>query len=51
MFSEAPTAWNVSKYGVSSGSYVPVFGLNTEILGVIVIFIAKFILDLGMDRI
>ena len=25
------TAWKVSKYGVISGSYCPVFGLNTEI--------------------
>ena len=24
------TAWNVSKYGVISGPYVPVFGLNTR---------------------
>ena len=27
-------AWKVSKYGVFSGSYFPVFGLNTEIYGV-----------------
>ena len=26
------TAWKVSKYGVISGPYFPVFGLNTEIL-------------------
>ena len=25
------TAWKVSKYGVFSGPYFPVFGLNTEI--------------------
>ena len=25
-----PTAWKVSKYGVFSGSYFPVFGLNTD---------------------
>ena len=25
------TAWKVSKYGVISGPYFPVFGLNTEI--------------------
>ena len=25
-----PTAWKVSKYGVISGPYFPVFGLNTE---------------------
>ena len=24
------TAWKVSKYGVISGSYFPVFGLNTD---------------------
>ena len=28
------TAWKVSKYGVFSGPYFPVFGLNTEICGV-----------------
>ena len=28
------TAWKVSKYGVFSGRYFPVFGLNTEIYGV-----------------
>ena len=27
------TAWKVSKYGVFSGSYFPVLGLNTEIYG------------------
>ena len=27
------TAWKVSKYGVFSGPYFPVFGLNTEIYG------------------
>ena len=27
-------AWKVSKYGISSGPYFPVFGLNTEIYGV-----------------
>ena len=26
----ASTAWKVSKYGVISGPYFPVFGLNTE---------------------
>ena len=26
-------AWKLSKYGVISGSYFPVFGLNTEIYG------------------
>ena len=26
----AHTAWKVSKYGVISGPYFPVFGLNTE---------------------
>ena len=26
-----PTAWKVSKYGIFSGPYFPVFGLNTEI--------------------
>ena len=25
------TAWKVSKYGVFSGPYFPVFGLNAEI--------------------
>ena len=25
------TAWEVSEYGVISGPYFPVFGLNTEI--------------------
>ena len=25
------TTWKVSKYGVISGPYFPVFGLNTEI--------------------
>ena len=28
------TAWKVYKYGVFSGPYFPVFGLNTEIYGV-----------------
>ena len=28
---ETVTAWKVSKYGVISGPYFPVFGLNTEI--------------------
>ena len=28
------TAWKVSKYGVISGPYFPVFGLNTDIYGV-----------------
>ena len=28
------TVWKVSKYGVFSGPYFPVFGLNTEIHGV-----------------
>ena len=27
------TAWKVSKYGVISGPYFPVFGLNTERYG------------------
>ena len=27
------TAWKVSKYGVSSGQYLPVFGLNEEKYG------------------
>ena len=29
-FSEGDTAWKVSKYGVISGPYFPVFGLNTD---------------------
>ena len=28
------TVWKVSKYGVFSDPYFPVFGLNTEIYGV-----------------
>ena len=28
------TAWKVSKYGVFSGPYFPIFGLDTEIFGV-----------------
>ena len=28
------TAWKVSKYGVISGPYFPVFGLNTEVYSV-----------------
>ena len=28
------TAWKVSKYGVTSGPYFPIIGLNTEIYGV-----------------
>ena len=28
---EGTTAWKVSKYGVISGLYFPVFGLNMEI--------------------
>ena len=28
------TAWKVSKYGVISGPYFPVFGLDTEVYGV-----------------
>ena len=32
MFPYTITAWKVSKYGVISGPYFPVFGLNTEIL-------------------
>ena len=32
--SAVSTAWKVSKYGVISGPYFPVFGLNTEIYGV-----------------
>ena len=31
-------AWKVSKYGVFSGPYFPVVGLNTEIYGVISVF-------------
>ena len=27
------TAWKVSKYGITSGQYFPVFGLSTEIYG------------------
>ena len=35
VFSELTyTAWKVSKYGVFSGPYFPVFGLNTEIYSV-----------------
>ena len=30
MFPYTITAWKVSKYGVTSGPYFPVFGLNTE---------------------
>ena len=30
----AYTVWKVSKYGVISGPYFPVFGLNTEIYSV-----------------
>ena len=30
-FSKPTTAWKVYKYGVFSGLYFPVFGLNTEI--------------------
>ena len=30
----ACTVWKVSKYGVFSGPYFPVFGLNAEIYGV-----------------
>ena len=32
------TACKVSKYGVTSGAYFPVFGLNTEIYGVNSVF-------------
>ena len=32
------TAWKVPKYGVSSGPYFSVFGLNTEIYGANVVF-------------
>ena len=32
--SASDTAWKVSKYGVFSGPYFPVFGLNTERYGV-----------------
>ena len=32
------TAWKVSKYGVISGPYFPVFGLNTMIYGVNSVF-------------
>ena len=34
IFQNIYTAWKVSKYGVSSGPYFPVFGLNTEIYSV-----------------
>ena len=34
LFSSKNTAWKVSKYGVISGPYLPLFGLNTEIYGV-----------------
>ena len=30
LFGPATTAWNVSKYGVFSGPYFSVFGLNTD---------------------
>ena len=33
MLSSAHTAWKVSRYGVFSGPYFPVFGLNTGIYG------------------
>ena len=32
-FSDRYTAWKVSKYGVFSGPYFPVFGLNTKKYG------------------
>ena len=32
------TAWNVSKYGVIFGPYFPLFGMNTEIYGVIIVW-------------
>ena len=32
-YQQLATAWRVSKYGVFSGRYFPVFGLNTEIYG------------------
>ena len=34
LFANLHIAWNVSKYGVISGPYFPVFGLNTEIYSV-----------------
>ena len=34
LMAAASTAWKVSKYGVFSGPYFPVFRLNTEIYGV-----------------
>ena len=30
------TAWKVSKCGVISGSYFPIFGLNTEIISIFI---------------
>ena len=30
---DANTAWKLSKYGVFSGPFIPVFGLNTEKYG------------------
>ena len=38
IYFESITAWKMSKYGVISGPYFPVFGLNTEIYGVISVF-------------
>ena len=34
LYNRLVTAWKVSKYGVISGPYFPVFGLNTKIYGV-----------------
>ena len=34
IFARIHTAWKVSKYGIFSGPYVPVFGLNTKIYSV-----------------
>ena len=36
------TAWKVSKYGVISGPYFPVFGLNTQIYEVNLIIQSKY---------
>ena len=37
------TAWKVSKYGVFSGSYFPIFGLNTETYSLNLEIHARFI--------
>ena len=42
------TAWKVSKYGVISGPYFLVFGLNTEIYGVFGHF-SRSVIDLIMS--